>query len=142
MLRIPKKQLEMAWQGKELVDVLLVKFLIEKKILCRNAKKENKNKSLKKKIPLASTQIHMTSSSCGVWSWYKHQTSAKGLGRDQAAELGLPSGSEAPETGKNTRSEEALLRPAPMTTPLNAEKKPVLTCLPHRRQQKYVLRRF
>lgn len=48
----------MAWQGKELVDVLLVKFLIEKKILCRNAKKENKNKSLKKKNTLG---IHANS---------------------------------------------------------------------------------
>lgn len=71
----------------------------------------------------------------------RHQTSAKGSGRDQAAELGLPSGGcspAAPETGENTRRDEALLRPAHMTTPLHAVKGP-FKVPSARRQRKYVL---
>lgn len=133
------------------MDVLLVKFLIKNNQTTKQKKKPSKykdqkgkqkqiSKKKKKKNTLGFTQVQMTSPSCGVWSWYKHQTSAKGSDRDQAEELGLPSGSEAPEMGKNAGNDEALLRPTQMTTPLHAGKKALLKCLPHRRQQEYVLR--
>lgn len=130
MLRIPKKQLEIAWYRKgaggcsagEISNENKTKNKQKNTSKCKDQKGKQKQISLEKKNTLG---FHTSSNDkFQLWSLELVQAPNFCQGRDQAAERGLPSGSEAPETGKNAGSHEALLRPPQMTTPLHAGKSP------------------
>ena len=119
------------------MGVSLVKFLSKKRkknLYVQTPKRQNENKIPKKKKKEEEEKIALAVHAGSydqvqlwrAWSWNKHQTSAKGWGRDQAAELGLRSGRRfsSPRKQQEHGERPAPLRPTQMTTPLHALKGP------------------